>query len=102
MQDGFNPTGCIVCGRKLTYRTGSERSWTRTINELTKGDRETIFTGIIDSNRLQFVSQCWSKILELLTGLPDTKFDLVFRILELFQSDEISITLAYDMIIKLI
>ena len=57
--------------------------------------------GVIDSNRLQFVSQCWSKILELLTGLPDTKFDLVFKILELFQSDEISITLAFDMIIKL-
>ena len=58
--------------------------------------------GVIDSNRLQFVSGCCSKILELLTGLPDTKFDLVFKILELFQSDEISITLAYDMIIKLI
>ena len=58
--------------------------------------------GVIDSHRLQFVSECWSKILELLTGLPDTKFDLVFKILELFQSDEISITLAYDMIIKLI
>ena len=57
--------------------------------------------GAIDSNRLQFVSQCWSKILELLTGLPDTKFDLVYRILELFQTDKISITLAYDMITKL-
>ena len=71
------------------------------IKELTKADRKTIFTstiwrdGVIDSNRLQFVSQCWSKILELLTGLPDTKFDLVFKILELFQSDEISITLVF-------
>ena len=54
-----------------------------------------------NSNRLQFVSQCWSKILILLTGLRDTKFDLVYRILELFQTDEISITLAYDMITKL-
>ena len=70
--------------------------------EIEKRYLQVQFEGDGDSNRLQFVSQCWSKILELLTGLPDTKFDLVFKILELFQSDEISITLAYDMIIKLI
>ena len=92
------PSGKLVPGRHWLERI------TNLQKEIEKRYLQVQFEGdgVIDSNRLQFVSECWSKILELLTGLPDTKFDLVFKILELFQSDEISITLAYDMIIKLI
>ena len=52
-----------------------------------------------NSNQLQFVSQCWTNILKLLTGLPNTKSDLIYTILQLCHPNEISVNSTYEMII---
>ena len=56
--------------------------------------------GGIDIERLRFVSQCWSGILGLITCLPDTKNELIYKVLQLLDSAEISVIFAYEIITK--
>ena len=56
--------------------------------------------GGIDIERLRFVSQCWSDILGLTTCLPDTKNELIYKVLQLLDSAEISVIFAYEIITK--
>ena len=80
-----------------------ERQFTRiaTLQEsIEKRCLEERYKGNPDSNQLQFVSQCWKDILTLLTGLPDTKSDLIYTTLQQCHANEISVNSTYEKMIK--